>query len=54
QVFFFDDKASNVEHFQGSGMNAYQVSCGSRDGDHGYCGGQTSEVTQGSGVKTCR
>ncbi|CAE8588774.1 unnamed protein product, partial [Polarella glacialis] len=51
KVFFFDDKASNVMHFKGSGMNAHQVSCGSRgDGGHGYCGGKTSEVTRASGV----
>ncbi|CAE8592812.1 unnamed protein product [Polarella glacialis] len=54
RVFFFDDKASNVMHFKGSGMNAHQVSCGSRgDGGHGHCGGKTSEVTQASGVGTC-
>ncbi|CAE8591690.1 unnamed protein product [Polarella glacialis] len=53
KVFFFDDKASNVMHFKGSGMNAHQVSCGSRDGHHGHCGGKTSEVTQATGVGTC-
>jgi len=54
QVFFFDDKADNVWHFHGSGMNARQVSCGSRSGSHGLCGARAWEVRKGYGVNTCR
>lgn len=57
QTYFFDDNADNVKEFQGSGYNARQVSCGSRDntkGDKvGWCGGVVSECVAGKGVHLC-
>eukprot|EP00931_Biecheleriopsis_adriatica_P063117 TRINITY_DN38184_c0_g1_i1.p1 TRINITY_DN38184_c0_g1~~TRINITY_DN38184_c0_g1_i1.p1 ORF type:complete len:299 (-),score=58.17 TRINITY_DN38184_c0_g1_i1:168-1064(-) len=53
-VYFFDDKAENVLAFEGSGFNAKQVSCASRDGDKGYCGGQPDEVKMMKGVHACQ
>eukprot|EP00931_Biecheleriopsis_adriatica_P101135 TRINITY_DN76345_c0_g1_i1.p1 TRINITY_DN76345_c0_g1~~TRINITY_DN76345_c0_g1_i1.p1 ORF type:complete len:235 (-),score=28.64 TRINITY_DN76345_c0_g1_i1:114-818(-) len=54
RVYMFDDKASNLHPFHGSGMNARQVSCGTREGSHGLCGGKAWEVEMVSGVETCR
>lgn len=53
-VWMFDDKASNISPFSGSGMNAAQVSCSSRDGDRGFCGGSPGEVRRVHGVVYCR
>eukprot|EP00931_Biecheleriopsis_adriatica_P006867 TRINITY_DN108210_c0_g1_i1.p1 TRINITY_DN108210_c0_g1~~TRINITY_DN108210_c0_g1_i1.p1 ORF type:complete len:250 (-),score=44.51 TRINITY_DN108210_c0_g1_i1:35-784(-) len=47
-VYFYDDKASNINPFHGSGMNARQVACG------GKCGGTAGEVKKQHGVMTCR
>jgi len=57
-VHFFDDRASNVQSFEGSGFNALQVSCASRDrnidyGAVGLCGGTHAEVVRKSGVHIC-
>ncbi|CAK9052268.1 Hypothetical protein SCF082_LOCUS28617 [Durusdinium trenchii] len=54
QVYMFDDKASNIRPFHGTGMNAHQISCSTRDGDHGLCGATTREVRREKGVSTCR
>jgi hypothetical protein len=57
RVYMFDDKRNNVESFYGSGFNARQVSCSSRDagegGQIGYCGGKASEVRLSQGIDTC-
>ena len=36
-VYFFDDRSSNVLGFRGTAWNARQVSCMSRDGPVGLC-----------------
>jgi len=55
-VHHFDDKASSVGSFEGSGMNAHQVSCWSRSrhGSHGGCGALPGEVTRRRGISYCR
>jgi len=57
KVYIFDDKRDNVESFHGSGFNAHQVSCSSRDwgegGSIGFCGGSAGEVRLAQGVSTC-
>jgi len=53
-VYFFDDKASSVSSFRGSGMNAQQVSCNSRDHNRGGCGANPGEVRRSRGVRYCR
>jgi len=57
QVYMFDDIKDNVESFHGTGFNAHQVSCSSRDwgegGRIGLCGGSTWEVRLAPGVSTC-
>merc|ERR1712176_1375374 len=52
-VYFFDDRADNVEPFKQTKYNAQQISCTSRDesmqwmkGVVGKCGGRLSEVSQ--------
>lgn len=63
-VYFFDDVGENVQAFQGTGINARQVSCaqprgpkenvpGAYDGKVGGCGGTPAEVTLKKGVHTC-
>jgi len=52
-VFFFDDNDLNVPPFADSGFNARQISCGSRDGIVGLCGGLASEVVPDLGVRPC-
>ena len=52
-VFFFDDKASNVQGFSAQGFNALQISCDSRDGEVGLCGGLPQELVQMTGVRLC-
>lgn len=56
-VHFYDDIASNVLPFAGTGFNARQISCASRDsstgGKIGGCGGLASEVVVDKGVVTC-
>ena len=53
EVYMFDDKASNINPFRGTGMNAHQVSCGSREGGHGLCGATLGEIQKAKGVTTC-
>jgi hypothetical protein len=53
-VYFFDDEAGNLAGFEGLGMNARQVSCGTRDGDLGLCGGHPDEIVLAKGVAPCR
>lgn len=56
-VYFFDDRADNVAAFHGTGYNARQVSCKSRDGTYGgvtgFCGATVQEIRKEAGVKTC-
>ena len=58
-VYFFDDRADNVEHFTGRGYNAHQISCASRDpangnGVIGLCGAVPSEINFNPGVGVCQ
>mmetsp|Transcript_23435 Transcript_23435/g.72737 ORF Transcript_23435/g.72737 Transcript_23435/m.72737 type:complete len:302 (+) Transcript_23435:72-977(+) len=58
-VYFFDDRAGNVRPFRGSGMNARQISCASRDGELGqgavgFCGATPAELVREPGVQTCQ
>jgi len=52
-VFFFDDRGINVAPFAGTGFNARQISCDSREGSHGLCGATMPEVTNTLGVHLC-
>lgn len=62
-VYFFDDMAENVKPFEGTGFNAFQVSCavrgpaevlpGAYDGKIGGCGGAFSELQDKKGVHLC-
>lgn len=60
-VHFFDDRLDNVEPFTGTGFNARQVSCQSRDSNlywghvipMGLCGAVTAEVIKDTGVIVC-
>lgn len=56
KVHFFDDKKNNIDAM-GAGekphYNAHMVSCGSRDGSRGGCGGRISEVVDTPGQQTC-
>ena len=56
-VYFFDDRADNVSPFAGSGFNAHQVSCATRDSSKmglvGLCGATASEIVRKSGISTC-
>jgi len=47
QVHFFDDKVNNVEGFVNSphGYHGHMVSCASRDGNRGGCGGTRAELS---------
>lgn len=58
RVWMFDDKADNIAPFEGTGFNAKQISCASRDrtmgGRVGYCGATVAEVTPETGVNMCR
>jgi len=51
--YFFDDEARNLAGFAGLGMNARQISCGTRDGDIGLCGAHPDEIVLGKGVAPC-
>lgn len=53
RVFFFDDKQNNIEGFQWTNYNAKQISCNSRDGNRGLCGGTFAEFTGETGNKLC-
>ena len=56
-VYFFDDRADNVSPFAGTGFNAHQVSCATRDSSSGglvgLCGATASEIVRKSGISTC-
>jgi len=58
-VHFFDDRVSNISPFEGTGYNAHQISCDSRDespgiqGAVGLCGAQLTEIVDTIGVTTC-
>jgi len=56
-VYFFDDRSSNVIPFKGFPYNARQISCDSRDHSHGdaigLCGARLSEIKQEPGVILC-
>jgi len=62
-VHFFDDIATNVQPFQGTGLNARQVSCrvrgpkenmpGQFEGKIGGCGGELDEVVDTQGIHVC-
>jgi hypothetical protein len=53
----FDDDQSNIDNFEGSGYNARQVSCKSRDNTHddtiGWCGGIVAECVADAGIHKC-
>merc|ERR1719162_300901 len=50
-VHFFDDKANNIEGFKD--FNTHMVSCDSRDGSRGGCGGTWAEVVNTPGQHVC-
>jgi len=57
-VYFFDDRANNIQAFAGTGFNAIQTSCPMRDqmigyGAVGLCGGTIAEVIRKPGVHIC-
>ena len=56
-VYFFDDRADNVKPFAGTGFNAHQISCASRDasklGQVGLCGATVDEITRAKGIGSC-
>merc|ERR1712151_726002 len=53
-VFFFDDRADNVQYFNGTGMNAHQISCASRaSGNVGMCGARPEEIKLTKGITVC-
>jgi hypothetical protein len=56
-VWHFDDRINNVLPFVGTGFNARQVSCESRDysswGAIGQCGAAKSELVDSKGIFTC-
>eukprot|EP00930_Biecheleria_cincta_P049136 TRINITY_DN34387_c0_g1_i1.p1 TRINITY_DN34387_c0_g1~~TRINITY_DN34387_c0_g1_i1.p1 ORF type:complete len:258 (-),score=36.39 TRINITY_DN34387_c0_g1_i1:248-988(-) len=52
-VFFFDDKAANILSFKSTDYNARQISCASRNGTVGLCGGTPAEVVAAPGVFLC-
>lgn len=53
QVYFFDDRDGNVPPFAGTGFNAHQVSCSTRDNIVGLCGATVAEVMEEKGVRDC-
>eukprot|EP00928_Gymnodinium_smaydae_P007486 TRINITY_DN12694_c0_g1_i1.p1 TRINITY_DN12694_c0_g1~~TRINITY_DN12694_c0_g1_i1.p1 ORF type:complete len:301 (+),score=61.02 TRINITY_DN12694_c0_g1_i1:71-973(+) len=56
-VFMFDDRSSNIQGFEGTGYNARQISCATRDaqGSLGLCGATVSEIvnTNSGHLITC-
>jgi hypothetical protein len=44
KVHFYDDKENNIGGFINSGYHAHQISCASRDGNRGGCGGTRAEL----------
>lgn len=53
KVHFFDDRDGNISPFAGTGFNAKQVSCASRDNIIGLCGATPDEVVAVMGVHPC-
>lgn len=58
RVHFFGDRTGNIRAFRGTGFNAREVSCGSRDlaiqnGAVGLCGATPKEIVDDRGVFTC-
>eukprot|EP00927_Polykrikos_kofoidii_P023937 TRINITY_DN21874_c0_g1_i1.p1 TRINITY_DN21874_c0_g1~~TRINITY_DN21874_c0_g1_i1.p1 ORF type:complete len:485 (+),score=61.33 TRINITY_DN21874_c0_g1_i1:67-1455(+) len=53
RVYFFDDRADNVENFEGTGANARQISCDSREKRVGFCGARSNEIALPLGVFSC-
>jgi len=53
RVHFFDDRKDNILPFAGTGFNAKQVSCASRDNIIGLCGATPDEVVAFTGVYPC-
>merc|ERR1712098_911139 len=56
-VHVFDDRVNNIQPFSGTGYNAAQVSCATRDvltaNVIGLCGASESEIVEGTGVHLC-
>lgn len=52
-VWLFDDRSDIILPFTGTGYNARQISCASRNGDIGLCGAETSELVDVKGVVPC-
>jgi len=48
RVHFYDDKENNIGGFINSGYHAHQISCASRDGNRGGCGGTAAEISSDS------
>jgi len=53
KVHFFDDRDGNISPFAGTGFNAKQVSCASRDTIIGLCGATPDEVVAVTGIHPC-
>jgi hypothetical protein len=54
RVWFFDDRADNVQYFNGTGMNGRQISCAARDGGSvGLCGARPEEIELKPGITLC-
>merc|ERR550537_129453 len=53
KVYLFDDKKDNIEPLSGSGINAHQVSCDTRDDNIGLCGATVREISEDKGVTFC-
>eukprot|EP00401_Gymnodinium_catenatum_P039585 CAMPEP_0117483020 /NCGR_PEP_ID=MMETSP0784-20121206/13722_1 /TAXON_ID=39447 /ORGANISM="" /LENGTH=430 /DNA_ID=CAMNT_0005277539 /DNA_START=32 /DNA_END=1324 /DNA_ORIENTATION=- len=57
RVWHYDDRADNAAFFAGTGFNARQISCRSRDSRQrgvGYCGATPDEITRVPGVYSCK
>eukprot|EP00438_Fugacium_kawagutii_P015896 Skav226669 [mRNA] locus=scaffold861:228014:228661:+ [translate_table: standard] len=54
-VWHFDDRSENIEPFKGTGMNARQVSCATRNQQVGIgvCGATPQEILRQPGVALC-
>jgi hypothetical protein len=55
-VHFFDDRPDNIGPFNGTGFNARQISCATRDPNKpviGLCGATPEEIVAEKGIVTC-
>ncbi|CAE7616518.1 Esyt3 [Symbiodinium natans] len=54
-VWLFDDRSMNIKPFRGTGMNAKQISCATRNPQMqiGVCGATTQEILPAPGVSIC-